>query len=158
MSHLGAFHWDAEFSSFGALIDDVMTARMGLGDMLTDDRKAALLSFLDGIPKAPVPGASQDANAVQRGRALFESEATECATCHDGPLFTSSQPFDVGTGGTFVTPSLIGVGYREPLMHDGCATDLEDRFGPCGGGDAHGKTSHLSDAEVSDLVAYMRTL
>ena len=35
---------------------------------------------------------------------------------------------------------------------------LRDRFGPCGGGDLHGETSTLSEAEIDDLVAYMETL
>lgn len=156
VSQRGAFHWDAEFTSFSDLIDDVMTGRMGLLQELTTNSKAALLGFLDGIPAAAA--ASSDDEGAARGRALFESEATECSACHTGPNFSDNQAYDVGTGGAFVTPSLVGVGYREPLMHDGCATDLADRFGPCGGGDEHGKVSQLTDAEIADLVAYMKTL
>jgi cytochrome c peroxidase len=48
---------------------------------------------------------------------------------------------------------------RAPYMHDGCATTLKDRFDPnCGGGDKHGVTSHLTPAEIDDLVAYLETL
>ena len=65
---------------------------------------------------------------------------------------------DVGTGGKFQIPSLLGVGMRFPYMHDGCAETLADRFGPCGGGDAHGKTSHLSEADVNALVVYLQSL
>jgi len=44
-------------------------------------------------------------------------------------------------------------------MHDGCAATLADRFDPaCGGGDLHGKTSHLTPAETGDLVAYLKSL
>lgn len=158
VSHLGAFHWDAEFDTFDALVDDVMTNRMGLHQGLNSGQKAALLTFLDAIPKPVRPAQSLDSEQAERGRLLFESASTECATCHNGPALTNNLAVDVGTGGRFVTPSLVGVGYRRPLMHDGCATDLRDRFGPCGGGDAHGKTSHLTDAEVDDLVAFMKTL
>lgn len=158
VSHLGAFHWDAEFDTFDALVDDVMTERMGLHENLASDQKTALLGFLDRIPKPVLPAQSLDTEMVQRGRLLFESETTQCSTCHAGPALTNNLVADVGTGGAFVTPSLVGVGYREPLMHDGCASDLLDRFGPCGGGDRHGKTSHLTDAEVDELVAYMKTL
>ena len=31
-------------------------------------------------------------------------------------------------------------------------------LGTCGGADAHGKTSQLTPAQVSDLVAYLETL
>ena len=157
VSHLGAFHWDAEFQDFSSLLDDVMTVRMGLNEELSASRKAALLTFVDGIP-GPRKPADQSAEAALRGQALFESEGTECATCHSGPALTNNSLADVGTGGTFVTPSLVGVGYRAPLLHDGCASDLLARFGACGGGDAHGKTSQLTNAEISDLVAYMKTL
>jgi len=157
VSQLGAFHWDAEFQDFSSLLDDVMTVRMGLNEVLSADRKAALLTFVDGIP-GPTKPADRSVEAALRGQALFESEETECATCHSGPALTNNSVADVGTGGAFVTPSLVGVGYRAPLFHDGCASDLLGRFGACGGGDAHGKTSQLGDAEISDLIAYMQTL
>lgn len=81
------------------------------------------------------------------------------ATCHSGPTLTNNVSIAVGTGSKLQVPSLVGVGMRAPLMHDGCAPTLMDRFdAACGGGDAHGKTSQLSDAQLEDLVAYMNTL
>jgi hypothetical protein len=55
------------------------------------------------------------------------------------------------------------VGGRAPFLHDGCATTLTDRFGDrrvptCGGGDLHGKTAHLTSAQIADLVAYLESL
>jgi cytochrome c peroxidase len=65
----------------------------------------------------------------------------------------------VGTGKPFQVPSLKGVGARAPFMHDGCAKTLAERFqAPCGGGDQHGVTSHLSPAAIADLVAYLESL
>ena len=56
-------------------------------------------------------------------------------------------------------PSLVGVGGRGPWMHDGCAETLYQRFTPeCGGGDEHGKTSHLTPDEISSLVTYLQSL
>jgi hypothetical protein len=43
-------------------------------------------------------------------------------------------------------------------MHDGCARTLTQRFGICGGGDAHGKTSQLNETQIGELVAFMQTL
>ena len=45
-------------------------------------------------------------------------------------------------------------------MHNGCAATLEERFAraECGGGDLHGKTSHLAPDQLSDLVAYLEIL
>jgi cytochrome c peroxidase len=56
-------------------------------------------------------------------------------------------------------PSLIGVAYRAPFIHTGCAATLRDRFDPsCGGGDKHGHTSQLDGGQIDDLVAYLETL
>jgi hypothetical protein len=65
----------------------------------------------------------------------------------------------VGTGGEFQVPSLLGVGTRLPLMHDGCAETLRDRFDDpdCGGHD-HGDTSQLSSSDVDALVTFLETL
>jgi acyl-coenzyme A thioesterase PaaI-like protein len=64
---------------------------------------------------------------------------------------------DVGTGGNFQVPPLVGVGWRTPLLHDGCAATLADRFGACAT-PQHGSIGTLSQQNVSDLVAYLETL
>jgi cytochrome c peroxidase len=64
----------------------------------------------------------------------------------------------VGTGGVFQVPSLVGIAYRAPFLHTGCAQTLRDRFAPACGGDQHGQTAQLSDAEIDDLVAYLESL
>jgi hypothetical protein len=43
-------------------------------------------------------------------------------------------------------------------MQDGCAPTLLERFGSCGGGDQHGKTSTLTEVQKKDLIAYLETL
>jgi hypothetical protein len=35
---------------------------------------------------------------------------------------------------------------------------LRDRFDPACGGETHGKTAQLSDAQIDDLVAYLEAL
>jgi hypothetical protein len=72
---------------------------------------------------------------------------------------TNNQTMDVGTGGKFQVPSLVGIANHPPFLHNGCAATLRDRFTPaCGGGDLHGLTSKLSAGDVSDLVSYLETL
>ncbi len=100
----------------------------------------------------------QDATAVARGKALFESPATACVTCHSGALLSNKAIVNVGTGGVFKVPSLLGVGSRAPYMHDGSAKTLRDRFGVTGGGDLHGHTSQLTPAQIDDLVAFLDSL
>ncbi len=153
------FHWNGDMQSLDVLMDDVFAVRMGGGDV-SAHQKRALATWLGRIP-APAPGPIANEDAVARGRAIFESGEAACATCHNGALFSNNLLVDVGTGDRFKVPSLIGVGARAPYMHDGCAPTLADRFqlGPaCGGGDAHGRTSHLTTTQITDLVAYLESL
>src|SRR5262249_41652974 len=102
-----------------------------------------------------------DDQAALRGKALFEDPSVGCSSCHSGPRYTSSVTVDVGTGGAFQVPSLVGVGSRAPYMHNGCAATLRDRFAgsiACGGGDSPGQTSQLADAQIDDLIAFLETL
>lgn len=150
------FHWAGEFASFEALTDEIFGRRMGGGDLGAEWR-GALQTWLGTLP--PLPPAARDAQAAARGRVLFESADAQCASCHAGEALRSEGRHDVGTGGAFEVPSLRGAGLRLPLMHTGCATTLRARFDPvCGGGDAHGRTSHLDAAEIDDLVAYLESL
>ena len=150
------YHWQGTESSLPALMDDVFGNRMG-GGTLTNSQHVSLGPWLDRVP-APAPPQVADAAAVARGEALFQSPDVGCTQCHNGPLFTNHQVVDVGTGGKFKVPSLLGVGARPPYLHDGCAPTLFDRFGSCGGGDMHGHTSQLTQAQIADLVAYLSSL
>ena len=80
--------------------------------------------------------------AVARGQAVFARRA--CATCHAGEHLTNGQTVDVGTGGAFQVPSLVGLATHPPYLHDGCAATLAGRFDPSCGGDRHGLTSSLA--------------
>src|SRR5439155_1200658 len=94
------------------------------------------------------------------GHTIFHVNAgggLACATCHAGTLLTNNTTVDVGTGQPLQVPSLRGVSWRAPLMHNGCAKTLADRFGDaaCTGGDKHGVTSTLTAAQLGDLTAYL---
>lgn len=110
--------------------------------------------------------------AAQRGREVFRSERTRCATCHAGPLYTDSRPdrpikHDVGTGQDdpreklgpeFDTPTLLGVYRTAPYLHHGQAATLRDVLTTFNRADKHGATSHLTPAEVDDLILYLQSL
>jgi hypothetical protein len=150
------FHWDGTLSDMSALFSEVMVKRMNLQVSVSQAQIATLGSFLQQIPAlAPVDGL--DPVAIARGQALFERTDVGCATCHSGAQYTDNQLSDVGTGGKFVTPSLLGVGLRSPIFHDGCAPSIAKRFGPCGG-TQHGKTSLLAANEQADLIEFLRSL
>ena len=121
-------------------------------------------------PHAAGPG--QLAPEAARGKVLFHNSVVNCASCHNGPYFTDSsltRPFtrhDVGTGGgpneklgpDFDTPTLLGVYRVNSYLHDGRAKTLHEVLTKFNADDKHGKTSHLSPAEVDDLVAYIKSL
>jgi hypothetical protein len=156
-SRRAPFHWSGDLGDFDALIDEVMMKRMSLFADIDPSQRGALRDWLDSVPKAPTAD-DLDLDAVERGRALFNDAELACATCHSGPDYSDNLAHDVGTGAAFITPSLVDVNMRAPLFHDGCAVTLAGRFGPCGGGDAHGVTSKLTRADEADLVAFMQSL
>jgi hypothetical protein len=148
-------HWQGELANMGAVVDEVFMLRMGGADP-GEGHVEALASWLDALPSLPAPSAMSE--AAERGRILFEDTTVGCSSCHAGAMLTDNKTVDVNTGGPFQVPSLIGVAHRAPFMHNGCAATLHDRFGPCGGGDAHGRTSQLAPEQINDLVAYLETL
>jgi mono/diheme cytochrome c family protein len=158
LSQTAPFHWSGDLEGMTKLMGEVFSSRMG-GAPVGERRARLMVKWLDTLPALPMAEPS-DALAVERGQALFHDEKVACAKCHSGPALTNNRSESVRTGEKFQVPSLIGVASRPPFMHDGCAPTLKDRFTneACGGGDLHGVTSHLSEAEVDDLVAYIESL
>jgi hypothetical protein len=156
------FHWDGDLRDVPSLMHEVFEKRMS-GPALASDQLGALASWLDArpaLPHAPAP----DAAAVARGRALFEDTAgAGCVSCHSGAHYTNNATLDVGTGKALQVPTLIGLAFRAPYLHDGCAATLRDRFVPSGSGacaaiDTHGMISQLTSSQIDDLVAFLDTL
>ncbi|MEP7049334.1 MAG: c-type cytochrome [Pseudomonadota bacterium] len=158
ISATAPFHWDGSETDLTRLVEDVFSGRMA-GPLLEPDQMDALRAWIETIPPMP-DAAGLDAAAVTRGRALFDDSKLACATCHGGAAMTNNRTMDVGTGRAFQVPSLRGLSWRDPFMHDGCAKTLSDRFGvaSCSGGDKHGLTAALSANQVNDLVQYLQSL
>ncbi|MFO0562946.1 MAG: c-type cytochrome [Polyangiales bacterium] len=151
------FHWDGDMQNIGHLMNSVFTERMS-GPALNDVQVHTLQSWIDRLPARAAPRVMDPSAA--RGRELFFDQRVACASCHSGPATTNNQNSDVGTGAAFQVPTLRGISWRAPFMHNGCAATLRDRFTnpACGGGDRHGVTSHLNAEQINDLVAYLETL
>jgi hypothetical protein len=149
------YHWPGDEANFTSIVNDVYKIRMSGGDLSTP-QIGALTAWVEGIP-APRAPTWVDATAAATGRALFERSDVGCATCHSGSKFTNNATVDVGTGGSFQVPPLVGVGWRTPLMHDGCAATIADRFGSCST-PGHGNIASLSTGDVANLTAYLETL
>jgi DNA-binding beta-propeller fold protein YncE/mono/diheme cytochrome c family protein len=149
------FHWQGDMQDLSMIMEEVLVGRMG-GVHQSVPRASALQDWLFALQPPPAPRSADDAAAL-RGRALFEG-AAQCGSCHSGAKLTDNRSVDVGTGEPLQVPSLVGVAYRAPFIHDGCAATLRDRFDPACGGDQHGSTAGLTGAEIDDLVAYLESL
>mgnify|MGYP001604159549 CR=1 FL=1 len=151
------FHWNGDLGDLSALMSEVFVGRMG-GVREAAPRVTALSEWLFSLE---APGSIRNATdeAAVRGKTLFDSAEVGCATCHSGEKLTNNQTVSIDSAAKKLqVPSLVAIGYRAPFMHDGCAATLADRFNPACGGNAHGNTASLSDAQRNDLVAYLETL
>lgn len=152
------FHWNGDLPNVGDLMTEVFVGRMG-GVRESAPRVSALSEWLFAL-KAPASIRDASDESALRGESLFRSQDVGCTSCHSGTKLTNntSVAIDTVANKKLQVPSLVAIGYRAPFMHDGCAATLADRFDPKCGGNSHGNVSGLSDAQRSDLVAYLESL
>ncbi len=132
-----------------------------------------LLDLTAYIKSLPPPRVLQKnghelATARQRGREIFFATRTpfgneipyanRCSSCHRPPLYTVRLPFNVGSGGDFDTPHLLGIATTAPYLHDGRARTLEEIWTVYSTNDVHGVTSYMNKAQLNDLVEFLKTL
>jgi hypothetical protein len=149
------YHWHGDEPTLDALVADVYTNRMG-GQHLTPDQASALETYASSQPRPAAPS-WVDLASADRGRKLFDDSTVGCASCHAGGKLTNNQTATVGTNGFFQVPPLVGVGWRTPLLHDGCAATVADRFGKCAT-TGHGNIASLAPTDIADLVSYLDSL
>ena len=132
-----------------------------------DGEVDAVVAYIKSMKPRPSPRLKPDgklSDAAKRGKALFESNKTKCATCHPAPLYTDLRVYDVGTKGEldrkaeFDTPTLLEIWRTGPYLHDGAAVTIHEVLKKCNKGDTHGVTSHLTDKELADLAEFLLSL
>jgi DNA-binding beta-propeller fold protein YncE/mono/diheme cytochrome c family protein len=156
IANTAPYHWRGDEDTLDALVADVYTTRMS-GQHLAPNQASALESYASSLPRPAAPSWVDTASAL-RGRALFEKPEIGCASCHAGSRLTDNLTVDVGTGGAFQVPPLVGVGWRTPLLHDGCAAQIADRFGNKCATAGHGNIGSLSSSDITDLVSFLDSL
>ncbi len=148
------FHWKGDLRDLPALMADTFVARMG-GPMPLVDQLSELGAYLDKLPAPKAPTLDHPVDLV-KGQAAFQKAG--CDACHAGPMLSTPNSVDVGTG-VFQVPSLRGLARRAPYMHDGCALTLEQRFNDAAcGGSRHGDLSALTSDEQQLLTDYLKQL
>ncbi len=118
------------------------------------------LKSLKPVPSPYLEGGALSESAL-RGKEIFSQS---CATCHPEPLYTDLKLHALGftkgldEGKAVDTPTLVEVWRTAPYLHDGRAATLRDVLTVHNPGDRHGKTSHLEEQQLNDLVAYVLSL
>ncbi len=197
MAHTHPLHWSAdrdeaqdfEYTIRGrlmqgsGLVRGTIKTKSGFEATELDEKLAGRSTDLDALaiysntfeptlsPHIPAPG--KLSAAAQRGKTIFFSKETNCASCHSGPYYTDSRlqkPYlvhDVGTGRTdpsekmgtkYDTPSLLSVYRQTAYLHDGKAKTLHEVLTSHNKVDTHGTTRHLKPAEIDDLVEFLKSL
>jgi len=143
------------------------------------DALAAYVSSLDTYPRSPYRDpAGELTPEATLGRAIFVDALTQCTSCHSGPDLTDSGFDDfghpilhnVGTLGSLSghrlgeelpgidTPTLHELFNSAPYLHDGSAATLREVLVDRNPEDRHGRTSHLDEADIENLIAYLLSL
>ncbi len=124
------------------------------GQGATDEQAEAIAAFVDTtLDENP---AAERTDAAARGELLFFSADVGCAACHPPPLYTDLQDHWM-FGEATTTPSLVGVAMTPPYLHDGRLQTLREVL-EASRDEQMGDTSGLSDAEIDDLLAYLRSI
>ncbi len=118
---------------------------------------AAIAAFLDWTRDIDHPEKGASSAASERGRALFNRPDVRCSECHSGERYTDGAPHSMFELEAVDTPSLVGIAATAPYFHDGHAGTLGDVLAETRTG-AMGDTSSLSEDELDDLEAFLRTL
>ena len=138
------------------------------GAMPSDNDVTALVAYLQSLPNPQnpflPPTDEATAESVRRGKVVFESAQANCTQCHVGQFLTDGEIHDVGLQEDdeqpqgFNTPSLRGVYRKLLLLHDGRSESLQELLrGPHSPARVSGSEA-LSEQQVVDLIAYLKTL
>lgn len=146
------FHWRGDQADIAAIMDHTFEFLMG-GDDLDAEYVEALERWLFALPSLRTPP-PQDPVMIERGREHFETLG--CASCHWGPKLTHNATIRFGEYGMLQVPSLLGVAFRAPYMHDGRAGDLEAALDDMLRLTA--PKAELSTKVRTDLLAYLASL
>ncbi len=161
-------HQTPPVMSLGVRSDAEMAVRAGIKfiqfAVRPEEDAVAIDEFLKSLKPVPSPELvdGQLSEAAQRGKEIFKQAG--CAECHPAPLYTNLKSYDLGLGTgmdadkEFDTPTLVEVWRTAPYLHDGRAATLHDVFTDHNPDDKHGHTSPLTDEQLDELVAYMRSL
>lgn len=158
----GPWTWHGWQNDYSAAMKHSLETTM-LGPTPSDEDTEAIGAFLASLKPPPNYRSKIQDDATARGEQLFRSGKAGCSECHSNQAQGDKQIHDLGLGvggdayTGFNTPSLQGVFRKVLLMHDGRYDTLEEVIKGVHA-PQHVRGEPLSESEVSDLIAYLRTL
>ena len=166
VTHTGPWTWHGWQKDLNNAMHRSITETM-LGKAPSKDEIKAMIAFMKTLTVPPNPNRNPDgsmSDAARRGQEVFASPKAGCARCHSGPYFTDGRIHDVGTGERgdvykgYNPPSLLGIYDRASYLHDGRAATLEEALRGPHRPDRVTKRGSLSEKEMNDLLAYLKSL
>ncbi len=142
-----------------------MAVRAGIRHILfavrPEEEAVSIDKYLKSLRPVPSPYLVNGRLSVsaKRGRKIFSK--ARCASCHKGALHTDLRQYNLGIGkgldkdSEFDTPTLVEVWRTAPYLYDGRAVTIEEVLTKYNPDDEHGRTSNLSDREITDLANFV---
>jgi DNA-binding beta-propeller fold protein YncE len=158
----GPWSWLGRFETLEHQVASSLEKTMAVDKAPSRVDVERVVAFLRSLPAPDSLRPGEDLGGdARRGEELFR--AANCVHCHSPPAYTSRSTYDLGTSGDprevqYNPPSLRGARDRYRYLHDGRALDLKAVFRQHNPRGLHGKASELSDAELADLIAFLKTL
>jgi YVTN family beta-propeller protein len=157
VSETGPWAWNGSMKTLEQQVEKSLTSTMQ-GHEISEQQVQDLTAYVKSLKPAPKLEWTTDKNgAARRGQEIFARN--NCSRCHTPPAYTSAGSYDVGLhdevgARSFNPPSLRGVSQGGPYFHDGRAKSLGEVFQKY----RHQLKTTLTAQEVSELMAYLRTL
>lgn len=148
--------WTDQVESVAHEAQITTEARMG-GSGLSQQQLDQIAAYVDWTREVDAPDRGATSEAITRGKAIFERSDVGCADCHNGEAYTDNDSHEMYGLASVNTPTLRGIAGSAPYLHDGRAQDLRAVIEFSRAGEM-GDTSMLSETEMDDLEAYLRSL
>ncbi len=166
VTHTGPWTWHGWQTDLEDAMFESFTKSMQGPKPSSEDVKA-LVAYLGTLEYPRNPYRDQSGRLspeAERGRAVYASAKAACNTCHGGPELTDGkihtvgleEPDDAYRG--YNPPSLRGLYDKDPYLHDGRSKTLREAIAGPHSAEAVTSLGELTEQELSDLLAYLKTL
>ena len=150
--------WDGSLPTVRTAVERMLDVEMR-GARLDELDVAALEAYVLSIPPFDRGRVETDGTPVEpailstrRGFEVFQR--AKCSLCHPPPAYARPLRFDVGTGGKFFPPTLLGLPREGPYGHDGRWETLEEAVVAI----LNARETELREQELQQLLLYLMLL